>query len=1654
MNRIWLGIAVLVVVVLAGLGVWRFTTPVLAPVPTPAAMTAMTKVDTPPAATPSGVAVVPAAAMRPAPAAPAATPAPAAMPVPAAAAPFAFDRLDIDTAGTIAEVCLLFTRTLDPAAHYEEYLVLTPAAKPALSVKNKGLCLAGLSFGASYQAELRAGLPAADGSKLAASQKVEVALRNHAPLLAFREGMILPRDNAGGVPITTINVARVDVKLLRVPDRLLSQIRIDNFTQRQAYRWDLQNWQDNAAGPVWQGQMDVKSKPNETVTTLFPLATLLKDKKPGAYILVAEDDAQKKDAANRDEDYSRTWAVQWVIASDIALTSFEGADGLNIFARSLAKATPLAGVKLTLVARDNDEIASATTDADGRAHFDPGLTRGPGGAAPRAVMAYGPGGDFTFADITRPAFDLSDRGVDGRALPGPVDAYVYTDRGIYRARETVNIVALLRDRLADAMPNAPVTLIVRRPDRAVYRRATLQDQGDGAVHEALALTDTAPHGHWSVDAYLDPKGDSIGHAEFDVQDFIPQQLKVTIASPAAFLRPGAPVHLDTTARFLYGAPAADLDGESEATVEADPAPFKAYRDFHFGLAQDQFDAKLVPLTVAKTDAQGKTEVSGELSDIPDTSLPLKASIRVSIFEPGGRATTDTLSLPVRVKPLLIGIHPMFQDDSAPENGPAEFEIVALDDSGKPVAQKNLEWALVREVTQYTWYKKDNQFHFEHSTHDEPVSDGTLATAADKPATLRQTLGWGDYRLTAHDQASGAATSYRFSAGWGESNVEDRPDKAEVKSDKKRYAVGDTAHLAIRAPAAGKALIVVTNDRVLATKFADLPAAGATVDIPVTQDWGTGAYAIVAAYRPLDDTASRAPVRAIGLAWLPIDPAPRTLTVKLDLPQQILPRRRLEVPVTVTGAGAGKAYVTLAAVDEGILQLTKFASPDPTDFYFGKRRLAVDIRDDYGRLIDAKGVVGAIRSGGDIGGRALDVVPTKTVSLFAGPVALDASGKATIALEIPDFNGDLRFMAVAYDATKIGNMDQHLIVRDPVVSAVTLPRFLAPGDKSLLALDLHNLDGAAGTYHAAFTASGAVAFGADSARDIPLNKGDRKLFGFALDAKDTGIGTIDLHLTGPSFDLHREWQIAVRSPQLPVSHESVAMLGPGKETSLDPQMLSDYLPGTGAVTVSFASVRTVPVAGLLQSLDHYPFGCVEQVTSRAYPLLYFNDVARAAGGKRDVGASGRVQDAIDQLLDMQRAEGNFGLWQARGDEAADWLSVYALDFLTAAAAKHYHITADAFDRGRAWLRRTVASNDTEVRTRLYAAYVLARIEGVSLPDLRYVFDTQLHAKGVDAFAASQIGAAMAFEGDRARAQAAFVRAEALPLVPAHQSLFDRYDNTDYYGSALRDWAGFLTMAAQADETVVMTALYDRFQWVNENADDLTTQEKAWLLLAMAAIDKQRVPMTIEVNGARIGASKINLTQNAASLARGFTAKNDSPRDIWESVSVSGIPTVPLPAMASGITLTRQFWTLDGKPADLAKVRQNDRLVVTLRGATADLRHHEIALLDLLPAGFEIEGVVKADDKGKTPYPWLSGLRATRLTETRDDRFVASFVVHPDRPSIVVDDSKKEATGDYLIAYIVRAITPGTYVLPAAIASDMYRPKIEARTAMGTVTIDAR
>lgn len=1608
----------------------------------------------PPVVTAPAPAPVPQARPQPAPTPAGNTPSTAATTPAAPAQSFVFRRLTIDGSRDLIEACFSFSQPLNETGNvrYDDYVKITPATKPALRVAGDRLCLGGLGFGRDYDVELLQGLPAADGKTLASAETVKVSLGERPPMVAFTgSGLILPRETTAGVPVTTVNVDTVRLKVLRVPDRIMARLAPEEFDEKRMRPWRVQEMLQDTGALVWEGTMPVKGGQNETVTTAFPIRDAVKPWKPGAYLVVAWNSADGKiDDNNEDNNFNYRYetASQWVVDSDTGLTVLTGSDGLHVFARSLASAKPLANTTLTLIARNNEELGRVVTDAQGYGLFAPGLTRGTGGNMPVAVMAYGANNsDFNYLNLTRAGFDLSDRGVEGRAAPGATDAFIYLDRGIYRPGETVHVSAMLRDRTAVAI-DAPLTLIVKRSDGVEYRRTTLANASAGTVYFPVELSPSARRGRWSVSAYVDPKAAPIGTTEFSVEDFVPQRLKLALsAEKDKPLKIGDPVSVAVEGRFLYGAPAAELDGEAEMKIVADPLAFPSLPGFRFGLDKEKVKEAIVPLTVAKTDAQGKTTASGKVEQVQLGTLPLKANISVSIFEPGGRATKDEISLPIRPRDAYVGMRPRF-DGYVQESTPAEFEIALVDNTGKRIARPGVKWELVRELYNYQWYRTGNTWRWEMFTRDLPVTSGSIDVEADKLAVISQTQSWGRFRLTVTDPVTGSATSVSYYSGWASSQVSETPDMVKVTADKQTYKQGETARVRIEAPFAGEATVVIAGDRIFDKRLVQVAAEGTTVEIPVSTDWGSGAYALVSAFRPLAQKNERAPVRAIGLVWLGLDVSSRTLAVEIGTPEKIAPRRKIEVPIKVAQAG-NEAFVTLAAVDEGILQLTKFASPDPAKHYLGKRRLTVGIRDDYGRLLDGTAdVVGQIRTGGDsAAGRGLEVVPTRTVALFSGIVKVDAQGQAMIPLDIPDFTGELRLMAVAFDKNRVGQASKPLTVRDALVSDITLPRFLAPSDESRVSLLLHNVEAAPGAYKVTLNASGAVTLPAKVDQSIDMPAGKRQLFSWAIKGNEIGIGKLDLTITGPNgFSVARDWQIQVRPAQAPQTVELISAVKPGGEITVDAGSLDSFVPGSATVAVSMASVRGFDVPGLLTALDKYPFGCLEQTTSRALPLLYFGELASVAGMKQDKALPERIQGAVYRIIDMQRPDGSFGMWGPGAYSADPWLQMFALDFLIQAKAKDFVVADGVIARGLTWARSTLSELGPEARA--YGFYILARAGQADVGQLRYFQDTEFQNIRTG-LGRGHLAAALALVGEKARAVRAFEDSKQ-----AVGSVI----RGDYYGSALRDTAGLTAVAALANQSDMLPDLTNRLRRFDKaSIENTSTQEKAWMLLAAHAMTQSASPLALQVNGKPVQPKRepAMFYPEPATLAKDpLVIKNTTDREIWSTVSVRGIPKAMQPAVQRGMRVDRVFRKLDGTVADLTKVQQNDRLMVVLTGRSLDKAYHEVALLDLLPAGWEIEGVVPYSAEGEQPYSWLPKISFSRTREARDDRFFASFVFG--KPTYFGTYRgnyyyEEEETTEFALAYIVRAVTPGTYVLPPAQIEDMYRPGVIGRTAGGTVTV---
>ncbi len=1542
------------------------------------------------------------------------------------------------------QVCVQFSDPLSSRSSFEysDYVRMEPEAPIEVSANGPQLCIDGLAHGGTYELRLLAGLPSGADEALFEDYDYTFDIPNREPTVGFRgNAYVLPRGGEGTLPLATVNVDNVDIEVLRINDRNLIEQIVRGRVGSSMDGYDIDEIAYTAGESVWTGDMAVDEVLNREVVTGVPIGDVITDPEPGVYLVVA---TRTKDD---DEDYYyyETRATQWVIITDIGLTTFMGADGLTVAARSLETGLPLAGVSMDLIARNNEVLSNAVTDDEGLAHFPSGFTTGEGGRRPAAVHALG-AGDFAFLSLVGSAFDLSDRGVGGRWMPGPLDAYLYTERGVYRPGETVYITTLLRDADAMALDNVPLTVSLIRPDGVELDRQTLSDLGGGAYVYDYDLSSAARSGTWTLQAFADPEGVAIGSVTFQVEDFVPVRIRVDLTPEEEVLHAELPSVIEMQADYLYGAPAADLPGEATILLRPAYTPWPDYADFSFGMVQESFEPVREPLPVPNTDASGLSRIQVALANMPDTTLPLEAVIRASVFDISGRAVNASVVLPVRSERPAIGIRSQFGNRTDVDS-PAMFDLVALDGDGQPAALSGVRYELVRENYQWLWYWNGN-WDYELVVYDTPVEDGGIDLAAGEIAQLSFDVSWGRYRLDVYDDETGAASSYRFYGGWwsppSQSNT---PDDLEVAFDQESYRIGETARISVTPAFAGELLLVIANDDVIDTLNVSMPEDGAVIEVPVTEDWGVGAYALATLYRPgaaADDT--RGPGRAIGVSWMSVDMSERTLDVAMDVPDVVRPRQIHNLEIAVDGFDPGEqAYLTLAAVDEGILLLTRFQSPDPVDYYYGQRNLGVEVADLYGRLIESEGRRGELRFGGDGEEEILDeqsdtppVRTVRTVALFTGVLEVGPEGTITVPLDIPDYNGELRLMAVAWTADSVGSADAALTVRDPVVSEVTLPRILAPTDVADIVVALHNVDGAPGIYQATLETEGPIALDGLGSFEVELGEDARHREPMLLAADTVGIGELTLTVTGPDgFAIERSWQIAVRPSQPFVTDRIAGLLHPDQTLIVSDSLYSEYLPGTPELAASFSSRPNFDVPGLVRALDRYPYGCAEQIASRAMPLLYLAEVAEAWGDddEQPRNVDNRIQRAIGQLMSKQTWSGAFSRWNPFGYEDP-WLTAYVLDFLTRARQEGFEVPERAYQRGMDWLAEHVSQYDTRSNCRpsgAYALYTLSRAGQADIADLRYYADVCLHDFD-SSMSRGQLGVALAAYGDIERAEEAFDQSYQPRLTGV--SLQD-------YGSELRDQAALVALMAEAgyrDEAIYEMAEQAAAEFNRQRYT--STQEQMWLLMAAHALLEGQEDMTLALNGVLNPptTSVLDLIPDAEQLAAGLVVENAGETIVRRTVTIRGVPIAPRPAEANGFEIERSYMRPDGTPFDPAvdTLTQNDLLVVIIDVNPLGDFEHDMLVVDLLAAGLEIENPRIGEARGLEDM--VDDLQISRYldhVEMRDDRYVAA---------IDTDEAER-------FAYLVRAVTPGNFVLPPAFVEDMYTPELNARTEMGRLIIEA-
>lgn len=1524
-------------------------------------------------------------------------------------------------------ICATFSEPLAPAGRDYADFVQSETSGLAVEATGSELCVTGLAHGARYTVTLRAGLPAASGEVLGEPVQVTQYIRDRSPSVHFPgQAYVLPATENAGLPIVSVNAPEVDLVLYRVSDRNLLRTMQENILGQNFDDWQAQWLAESMAETIWEGTGELATELNVDVTTRLPIGTAIADQPPGVYALQA--------TVPGTDPYDTPPAAQWFVISDIGLTSMWGTDGVHVFARSLASAEPMAGADVELVNTANEVLGRLTTDAQGHARFPAGLAAGRGSSAPALLVARKGEDDMVYLSLKGPEFDLSDRGVEGNPPAPPIDVFLTADRGAYRAGEVIHATALARDGRAEAIPGLPITAILTRPDGVEYSRHLSEGAGAGGHVFAFPVAGSAPRGTWRLDLHADPEAPALASTTVLVEDFLPERIDFDLSLPERALSLSAMPVLGVEARYLFGAPGANLAYEGDIRV----TPVRSLESrpgYVFGAWESDPRPSYGAIETGRTDETGAARVALAFPEVEEIDRPLVADVTLRVKEGSGRPVERTITRAVDPGVPLIGIKPAFEGGDLPENSRASFDLLALG-AGGGETRMEVDWVVNRVRTRYQWYSRDGYWDWEPITTRTRVDGGSLTL--DGPTQVSVPVEWGRYEIVvSRAQGDYLASSMAFNAGWYvPADVSETPDMLEVSLDAESYAVGDTARLRIVPRAPGKALVTVVSNRLIDMVPVEVGAGETVVELPVTEDWGAGAYVTASLVQPLDAAQGRNPTRALGLAHAAVDPGARRLVTNIEAPESATPRGPMEVRIAVDGVAEGEtAHVTLAAVDQGILNLTGFTDPDPEDHYFGQRRLGIGIRDLYGKLIDGMtGDMGRIRSGGDAGAEMRMQAPPPTEELMAqffGPLEV-VDGIATARVDLPEFNGSVRLMAVAWSETGVGQAGAEVLVRDPVVLTASVPRFLAPGDTARMLLEVTHAEGPAGEVRLSARGEGLQIGGGRVDESFALGEGETRQLRALLTGDATGVHRVALTLTTPAGEtLSKTLTIPVMSLDPEIARSSRFTLAAGETFTFTRDVFDGLRPGSARATLAAGPLARIDAPGLLERLDTYPYGCTEQTASRALPLLYMGAVAEAMGLADRDDLPERITGAVEQVLANQSASGSFGMW--RPDSGDLWLDAFVSDFLSRARAQGYAVPDIAFRSAMDNLRNRVnyyTDDESGGGDLAYALYVLAREGAAAMGDLRYYADAMARTF-VGPLPNAHLGAALAAYGDPTRADRMFRRASRALESQAPEGQEWRAD----YGTNLRDAAAVLTLAVEAGSEVIdRDALVAR---IAQGDRHWSTQEATWSLLAANALLGDAANAGLILNGEAMTGPMVEV-MNPVTLATPWRIENTGERAVDLTLTAFGVPIRPQDPVSRGYVIDRQYFTMEGEPARVDSVAQGTRLVTVVTVTPQGRSDGRLIVSDPLPAGFEIDNpnLLRGGDIGA--LGWLELTEDTETVEFRQDRFIAAVNWQSDAP--------------IRLGYVVRAVTPGDFHHPAALVEDMYRPAYRATGPTGRVVIE--
>ncbi|XXF76058.1 alpha-2-macroglobulin family protein [Myxococcaceae bacterium GXIMD 01537] len=1554
-----------------------------------------------------------------------------------------------------------------------------PKVKFSVAPSRRGFRIFGDFKRGTYALRINGGTSTVGGGTLLASYEESFSVSARQPQLSFTSaGRYLPRSAWRNLPLNHLNVDSVELTVRHVPPENLVY-------------WMSQEGRENAdertSNVIAKKKLSLQGTPDALVTTYLDVGSLVPATTKGVVELAAFHEGRR--------------ATSRILLTNLSLVAKRGgpAPGSDakeevwVWALGMESTEPLSGVEVSLVKMSGQSVARCTTQAEQgcrlvvpKSELD--------AAEPFALIAR-QGEDLTYLKYSELRTEIADSEVQGEPYRSqvPYRASLWSDRGVYRPGDTAHIAAVLRDPAHVAPPSGlPVQMIVTDPRERELRKVTLKTNEAGLVALDVPFAAFQDTGRYRVALKVADR--EVADYALNVEEFVPERMKVTARAekPGYSSRDEVPVMVE--AAYLFGGSAEKSPLEVTCRLESSSFKPKENANFTYGVwRQGSGDVKPLPLGQVKgeLDAKGQAVLT---CPAQQAAGGFKGAARLvaqaSVFEAGsGRSTLGELTVPMHPEAYYLGLQSGAQKVSAGKAFTVSGVVVdwngALVTNAKALQPVEVEYLRLEE--EYGSYYDESEGDERYQRYLRPVREGrSTVTVADGRFSLTVTPASDAAGYLVRVKSGNAQTDLQLEGSgryywWGGSMREDqtpRPLKpASLALTLPRSAkVGEAVTVTVKAPHRGRMLFTAETDRVLAAEWKAVePGEVSWTFTPSSFAPNVYVSAFLVKDPHLESAQAFMPDRAFGVSSMPLEPVAFTQEVKLEVPSEVRSNGALTVGLDL-GPQEAPTFATVAVVDEGILSLTRFQSPDPLKTLFAQRALGVETYETLGWTLLVPPAGNSRSTGGDIeGGAAGRVQPVKPVALWSGVVAVPASGKVRVPFQLPQYRGAVRVMAVTASAQRIGRASAQVLVRDPLVLQATLPRFLSQNDEFQVPVFVTNLSGKAQDVKVSLTAevlpvpgmampasveSPLKLLGKSEGR-VRLENGKAATLVFQARAVQA-VGAARLKVTAEGGGHTSFEQLDV--PLLPAGPRERQVkrveLAEGK-VDLG-QYLQGWVPTTERTTFWVTANPYAESFNHLSYLVQYPYGCIEQTTSSTRPLLYVSELVESVDPTATANAKveDMVMSGINRVFSMQTATGGFAYWPG-STEPVVWGTAYATHMLLDAQKLKYAVPQDRLNDALEWMSRELDRSEGHVESDLhspgveaepYVQYVMA-LAGKGRKARVQKLIEELHAKPTltsqQREHAYLLKAALYLSGDR-RYEKDLRNPDLTPVTEERHNSWSFYSDRRRKGLTLSTFQDLFGNDASGEPLALQVA--ESLQ--GRRSAWYTTQELMWGVTGLGKRVKgaaQGFEPPVLSEGGKAVAARQEKNGRAAdrtwALARAserkdlsLEVKQKGEGRLYLIVNSDGVRTGgQVRAGGEGLVLTRTFHKLDGTAlnvvanpvnlADLIYVR------VDIQNKTSE-KVQNIALVDRLPAGWEIENA-RLGRGGGVDWVEQDALWAADYVNIRDDRIeMFGSLAAGERKSVV---------------YAVRAVTAGGFTLPPVEAEAMYDPRIWAREVGGQVQV---